>query len=80
MGCEVDTEICHVSSEPEQMDGVAELLVAAGRRRQVLVCNGLAVRGAACKVELISLGPWTAVDLEMAVTAAGSVIGRRTRD
>ncbi len=47
VGCEVGGEICRVRSEPEPLDGVAELPVAAGRRRQVLVCIGLAVRGAA---------------------------------
>ena len=55
VGCEVGGEVCHVGSKSEPLDGVAELPVAAGKRRQVLACIGLAVRGVAGKVELTSL-------------------------
>ena len=75
VGCEVGGEVGHVGSKPEPLGGVAELPVAAGRRRQVLVCIGLAVRGAACNIELGPLWPWTNVDPGVAVTAAGGVVG-----
>ena len=75
VGCEVGGEVCHVGSKSEPLDGVAELPVAAGKRRQVLACIGLAVRGVAGKVELTSLWAWTYLDPGVAVRAAGSVVG-----
>ena len=75
VGCEVGGEVCHVGSESEPLDGVAELPVVVERRRQVLVCIGLAVRGAARKIELGSHWAWTNVDPGVAVTAAGGVAG-----
>ena len=55
VGCKVGGEVCNVGTEPEPEDAVAELPVAAGRCRQVLVCIELAVRDAACNIELKSL-------------------------
>ncbi len=55
VGCDVGGEVWHVGSKPESLDGVAELPVAAGRRRKLLGCIRLAVRGAACIIELESL-------------------------
>ena len=79
VGCEVGGEVCQGGSGPEPLDGVAELPVAAGRRGQVLVCIGLAVRCAACKIELGLLWAWTNVGPGVAVTAAGGVVGCWTR-
>ena len=75
VGCDVGGEVCHVGSEPESLDGVAELPVAAGSRRPLLGCIRLAVRGAACMIELGSLWACTIVDPEVTVTAAGGVVG-----
>ena len=75
VGCDVGGEVWHAVSEPEPLGGVAELPVTAGRRRQVLACIGLGVRGAACRIGLRSLWARIIVVLGAAVMAAGGVVG-----
>ena len=75
VGSGVGGEIWPIGSALELLGAEAELPVAAGRRRQLLACIGLGMRGTACKIGLESPWAWTNVDPGVAVIAAGGVAG-----
>ena len=64
VGSAVGGKVWSIGSAPEPLCAEAELPVAAGRRRQLLACIGLGMRGTARKIGLESPWAWTNADTE----------------